>query len=135
MRLPLDAKNRPRYRKSSMNDEWDANMLMKSEEFDTELADLAEKTKALSHPARLVILRFLATRDTCICGEIVRELPLAQATVSRHLKVLQEAGLVRMTRQGPSSCYCVAPNAVAELRRRLTGFLEEVEGDGGEPAC
>ena len=65
-------------------------MLTKADEFDIGLGELAEQAKALSHPARLAILKHLAAQNTCICGEIVEELPLAQASVSRHLKVLKE---------------------------------------------
>jgi predicted transcriptional regulator len=71
---------------------------------DQRLADLA---KALSHPARIAILRALAVRGTCVNGEIVEVLPLAQSTVSRHLKELQEAGLIQGTIDGPKSCYCI----------------------------
>ena len=65
---------------------------------------LARTCKALSHPARLAILQTLAQRGTCICGEIVDVLPLSQATVSQHLKVLREAGLIRGEIDGPRSC-------------------------------
>jgi len=77
--------------------------------FDVELARLA---RALSHPARVAIVRYLATRGTCVCGQIVDVLPLAQATVSQHLKVLKEAGLVQGEVDGPRTCYCVNPEAV-----------------------
>ncbi len=78
-------------------------------EFDEQLAGLA---RALSHPARVAIVRHLATRGTCVCGQIVDVLPLAQATVSQHLKVLKEAGLVQGEVDGPRTCYCVNPNTV-----------------------
>ena len=107
----------------------------KEQAFDAGLLELAEEAKALAHPARLAILRFLAAQDTCICGEIVEVLPLAQATVSRHLKVLLEAGLIQVTRKGTRSCYCVAPNAVGELHRRLGHFLAEVEEGGQSASC
>jgi ArsR family transcriptional regulator len=68
---------------------------------------LAEIAKALSHPARIAILRILAERGTCICGEIVEVLPLAQSTVSQHLKALKEAGLIQGEIEGPRTCYCV----------------------------
>jgi len=69
--------------------------------------DLARACKALAHPARLAILQTLAQRGTCICGEIVEVLPLSQATVSQHLKVLREAGLIRGEVDGPRSGYCI----------------------------
>ena len=66
---------------------------------------LAELARALSHPARVAIVRHLATAGACVCGEIVSVLPLAQATVSQHLKVLKEAGFVQGEVDGPRTCY------------------------------
>ncbi len=86
---------------------------------DEELANLA---KAVGHPARVQILRLLARRESCICGDIVDELPLAQSTVSQHLKVLKEAGLVRGEIDGPRVCYCIEPRALRRLRS-LVGSL------------
>ena len=82
-------------------------------EADEELAALA---KAVGHPARVQILRLLVRRDACICGDIVDELPLAQSTVSQHLKVLKEAGLVRGSIDGPRVCYCIEPRALRRLK-------------------
>ena len=78
--------------------------------------ELAELAKALGHPARAQILRLLMARDACVCGEIVDELPLAQSTVSQHLKVLKEAGLIRGEVDGPRICYCVEPRGLARLQ-------------------
>lgn len=80
---------------------------------DDELASLA---KALGHPARIKILRLLLRRLACVCGDIVDELPLAQSTVSQHLKVLKEAGLVRGDIDGPRVCYCIEPRALRRLK-------------------
>jgi DNA-binding transcriptional ArsR family regulator len=88
-------------------------------EADEELAGLC---KAVGHPARVQILRLLARRDTCVCGDIVEELPLAQSTVSQHLKVLKDAGLVRGEIDGPRVCYCLDPSALRRLRA-LVGSL------------
>ena len=77
---------------------------------------LAELARALSHPARVAIVRYLATHGTCVCGEIVNVLPLAQATVSQHLKVLKEAGLVQGEVDGPRTCYCVNPETVKQFQ-------------------
>ncbi len=82
-------------------------------ERDTELAVLA---RALSHPARVAIVRHLASMGTCICGEIVNVLPLAQATVSQHLKVLKESGFVQGEVDGPRTCYCVNPETVKRFQ-------------------
>ena len=68
---------------------------------------LARIFKALGHPARLKIVRHLLLRDECICGDIVEQLPLAQSTVSQHLKILKEAGLIQGKISGPKTCYCI----------------------------
>ncbi len=86
---------------------------------DEELALLA---KAVGHPARVQILRLLVRRETCVCGDIVDELPLAQSTVSQHLKVLKEAGLIRGEIDGPRTCYCVEPRTLRRLKS-LVGSL------------
>lgn len=88
-------------------------------EADEELAALA---KALGHPARVQIVRLLVRRDACICGDIVDELPLAQSTVSQHLKVLKEAGLIRGEIDGPRVGYCVEPRTMRRLKA-LVGSL------------
>lgn len=72
--------------------------------------------KALGHPARVQIVRLLMTVDTCVCGDIVDKLPLAQSTVSQHLKVLKDAGLVKGEIDGPRTCYCLDHDALAEFR-------------------
>jgi DNA-binding transcriptional ArsR family regulator len=88
-------------------------------EADQEMAVLA---KAVGHPARVAILRLLVRREACVCGDIVDELPLAQSTVSQHLKVLKEAGLIRGDIDGPRVCYCVEPRALRRLKA-LVGSL------------
>jgi ArsR family transcriptional regulator len=88
-------------------------------EADEELAALA---KAIAHPARVQIMRLLVRREACICGDIVDELPLAQSTVSQHLKVLKDAGLIRGDIDGPRVCYCVEPRALRRLKA-LVGSL------------
>ena len=86
---------------------------------DRELALLA---KALGHPARVSILRLLMRRCRCMCGEIVVELPLAQSTVSQHLKVLKEAGLIQGEIDGPRICYCVDPSVLRRLKVLIAGL-------------
>jgi ArsR family transcriptional regulator len=83
---------------------------------------LASLCKALAHPARVEILRILVKRDSCVCGDIVDALPLAQSTVSEHLRVLKEAGLITGEIEGPRVCYCVNRKAVADLERMLRMF-------------
>ena len=87
---------------------------------------LAEKLKALAHPARLAILRTLADRGRCVCGEVVEVMPLAQATVSQHLKILKEAGLIDGLIEGRNSCYCLDPDGIAELQAMLDRLLGEL---------
>jgi ArsR family transcriptional regulator len=82
-------------------------------EADAELATLA---KALGHPARVQILRLLSRRSTCVCGQIVDEVGLAQSTVSQHLKVMKEAGIVQGEIDGPRVCYCLDPRTLRRLR-------------------
>jgi ArsR family transcriptional regulator len=88
-------------------------------EADEELATLG---KAVGHPARVQILRLLARKTSCICGDIVDELPLAQSTVSQHLKVLKEAGLIRGEVDGPRVCYCLEPRMLRRLKALVGGL-------------
>jgi DNA-binding transcriptional ArsR family regulator len=84
--------------------------------------ELAALCKAVGHPARVQVLRLLARRDSCVCGDIVDELPLAQSTVSQHLKVLKDAGLIRGEIDGPHVCYCLEPSSLRRLKA-LVGSL------------
>lgn len=90
-----------------------------SETTDDELASFA---KALGHPVRVKILRLLAERSSCVYGELLEALPLAQSTVSQHLKVLKDAGLIRGTISGPRTCYCVEPTALLRMKSLVLGF-------------
>lgn len=83
---------------------------------------LAELAKAIGHPARVAILRLLLRTEGCIVGTIVDQLPLAQSTVSQHLKQLKSAGLVRGEVDGPRVCYCVEPAGVAALKALVKGL-------------
>ena len=85
---------------------------------DEELATLA---KALAHPVRVQIVRSLAATEGCV-NELVEQLPLAQSTVSQHLKVLKDAGLVRGTVEGPRTCYCIDPAGLRRLRVLMAGL-------------
>ncbi len=91
-------------------------------EGDEATEELAVLAKAVGHPARVTILRLLARRDMCVCGDIVDELPLAQSTVSQHLKVLKEAGLIRGDIDGPRVCYCIEARTLRRLKS-LVGAL------------
>ena len=83
---------------------------------------LAVLCKALGHPARVAILKHLLQVDRCICGEIVEILPLAQSTVSQHLKQLKEAGLIRGEIEGPRICYCADKDRLAELKTLISSL-------------
>ncbi len=86
---------------------------------DQELARLA---KALGHPARIAILRLLDAQESCICGDIAHHLPLAQSTVSQHLKHLKEAGLIRGTIAGPRVCYCIDRPRMKHLKMLIASL-------------
>lgn len=88
---------------------------------------LAQLAKALGHPARVAILRVLAER-ACLCGDVVEALPLAQSTVSQHLKVLKEAGWITGVIEGPRTCYALNREAIGELRSALDPLLGQWEG-------
>lgn len=98
----------------------------KHEEFESHLITLARYAKALSHPARIAILETLAKKATCICGEIVEVLPLAQSTVSQHLKELKEAELITGEIDGLKSCYCLNPAAIKELDKLLGSLMKSL---------
>jgi ArsR family transcriptional regulator len=87
--------------------------ILEGQEADEELAALA---KAIAHPVRLRILRLLAQEKTYICGNIAKNIPLAQSTISQHLKVLKDAGLIRGTVEGPRICYCLEPGKIRLLK-------------------
>ncbi len=88
---------------------------------------LAAQFKALAHPARLAILRTLAERSTCICGDLVEVLPLAQATVSQHLRALKEAGLIQGETDGPRSCYCLNADTLRTMHKAVEALFGDVD--------
>jgi ArsR family transcriptional regulator len=83
---------------------------------------LAKLAWAVAHPARVRILRILIARKACVCGELVDQMPLAQSTVSQHLKILKEAGLVQGEIDGPKVCYCVNADGLARLKELVAGL-------------
>ena len=99
--------------------------------FEPDIQRAASWAKALSHPARVAILRLLAERQTCICGEIVEGLPLAQATVSQHIRVLRDAGLIKGEVDGPRSCYCIDVGRVRQVLGDLEQLLRSLDGATG----
>jgi DNA-binding transcriptional ArsR family regulator len=98
----------------------------KEEEFTAEELQLADIAKALSHPARIKILKILAEKNVCICGDIVELLPLAQATVSQHLKELKRVGLVEGEINGPKVCYCLNTLTMEKAKAELNKLFKKV---------
>jgi ArsR family transcriptional regulator, arsenate/arsenite/antimonite-responsive transcriptional repressor len=93
-------------------------------EAEQSVADIA---RVLSHPARVAILAALAHRNSCVCGEIVEVLPLAQSTVSQHLKALKDAGLITGTVDGVKSCYCINWEAVSRIKTVFNLFVDQMQ--------
>jgi predicted transcriptional regulator len=100
----------------------------KTEIFTVEQNRLAKMLKALAHPARIAILQNLIKVNACICGDLVNELGLAQATISQHLKELKDAGLIQGTIEGASVCYCIDPKVWKLLENQLSTFLADYKG-------
>jgi len=101
--------------------------LSKTEEFTKAQNDLALIAKALGHPARIAILQFLIRSQSCVCSDIVAELPLAQSTVSQHLKELKRIGLIKGDIDGPNVCYCIDAKAWAKARKSLNDLFISFE--------
>ena len=92
-------------------------------EYDTPEEEIAALGKAMGHPIRVQILRILLEREECLCGEIVELLPVAQSTVSQHLKVLREAGLIHGEIDGPRTCYCASESQLERMRMLLGSLI------------
>jgi len=98
----------------------------KTDYFTDKQNSIAALAKALGHPARVAIIEYLMKADQCICGDIVNELPLAQPTVSQHLKELKNAGLIKGSIEGNAICYCIDERAIERLQNyfgRITNKL------------
>ena len=109
MRMLTDRKNTI-YRNSTMNDD-----------------DFSQIAKALGHPIRMQIVRLLRERETCVCGPIVDQLGMAQSTVSQHLKVLKDAGVIQGTISGRTTCFCL-DHAVLQAATQVMGAIAEAQG-------
>ena len=107
----------------------------KKEAFTQKEQDLAEFAKALAHPARIAILKILAQHNECICGEIVEILPLAQSTVSQHLKELKNAGLINGTVDGPRSCYCINWKAFEKFNAEFNSLFSSLKIQNEKACC
>ncbi|HKB85643.1 MAG TPA: metalloregulator ArsR/SmtB family transcription factor [Ignavibacteriaceae bacterium] len=98
----------------------------KKEEFTKDDAWLAEIGKALSHPARIRILKILSSLDVCMCGDIVELLPLSQSTVSQHLKELKRVGLIKGEIEGLKVCYCINEQTLSKAKKELDSLFQAV---------
>lgn len=96
----------------------------KIENYSTKQNDLAVLTKAIGHPARIAILEHLLSINSCICGDLVAELPLSQATVSQHLKALKEAKLIKGNIEGTSVCYCIDSKSWKQAQNQLNQLFD-----------
>ena len=103
----------------------------KKEEFSVKDNKIAMYAKALAHPARVAILQLLIKQQSCICGDIVDELPLSQSTVSQHLKELKEAGLIKGDIEGTSVCYCIDYNEWESAKLYIKNLLESYKPNKG----
>lgn len=99
----------------------------KTEHFTDKQNAVATLAKALGHPARIAIVEYLIKVDACICGDIVNELPLAQPTISQHLKELKNAGLIKGNVEGNSVCYCIDEKAIEKLKNYFTDIKAKME--------
>src|SRR5215216_1215245 len=101
----------------------------KTDLFTKKQNEVAAMAKAIGHPARIAILQHLAKINACICGDLVEELGLAQATISQHLKELKSAGLIQGTIEGTSVCYCIDPKMWLQYKEFFTLFFKELPDD------
>ncbi|WP_266206388.1 ArsR/SmtB family transcription factor [Pontibacter kalidii] len=108
--------------------------ITKAEFFTESQNKTAMVLKALGHPARVAIIEHLLKARTCVCGDIVSELPLAQATVSQHLKELKNAGIIKGTVEGNAVCYCLDERAFEHLSTYFSGLLASVK-DQNSTCC
>ena len=99
----------------------------KTDLFTRQQNEIAVMAKAIGHPARIAILQYLVKKNSCVCGDIVDELGLAQATTSQHLKELKMAGLIQGTIEGASVCYCIDPKVWKKYGKLFSGFFKEVD--------
>jgi DNA-binding transcriptional ArsR family regulator len=95
----------------------------KKDKFNDKQLRMAELAKAIGHPARIAILQFLLKQQSCICGDIVEELPLSQSTVSQHLKELKDVGIIQGEISGVKTCYCINGNTWKEMEELFGGFF------------
>ena len=100
--------------------------ITKSEHFTDHQNELANLLKALGHPARVAIVEYLIQHKQCICGDIVNELPLSQATISQHLRELKQVGIIQGNIEGNSICYCLNPQVFEQITQFMGVAIESV---------
>ena len=100
--------------------------ITKSEHFTDHQNELANVFKALGHPARVAIVEYLIQHKQCICGDIVNELPLSQATISQHLRELKQVGIIQGNIEGNSICYCLNPQVFQQIKQFIGIVIESV---------
>jgi ArsR family transcriptional regulator, arsenate/arsenite/antimonite-responsive transcriptional repressor len=105
--------------------------LTKTDNFTLEQNELAQLAKAIGHPARVAIIEYLVQQDNCVCGNIVEAIPLAQATVSQHLKELKNAGLITGSVEGNAICYCIDGGTWKKFQNLLKPIFDKAES----PVC
>lgn len=101
--------------------------ITKSDFFTEEQNELANLFKALAHPARIAIVEHLLKYQKCICGDIVAELPLAQPTISQHLKALKEVDIIQGSIEGKNICYCLNPKTFGKIARVIHGIEQQID--------
>ncbi|WP_417291358.1 ArsR/SmtB family transcription factor [Corallibacter sp.] len=99
--------------------------LAKTEIFSDSQNEIATFAKVFGHPARVAILQYLFELNTCVCGDLVSEIGLAQPTISQHLKELKQLGLIKGTIEGTSVCYCIDTDNWAKMKRIMNAFLDQ----------
>jgi len=106
--------------------------ISKTDYFSEEQNALATLAKAFGHPARVAIIEHLLKVKSCICGDLVNELPLAQPTISQHLKELKNAGLIKGSIEGNSICYCIDEQAIAKLQNYFANMAAQVAAQNNQ---
>ena len=101
----------------------------KTDLFTKQQNEIALMAKAIAHPARIAILQYLVKKNACVCGDLVDELGLAQATTSQHLKELKSAGLIQGNIEGASVCYCIDPKVWKQYQVLFAGFFKDTVTD------
>ena len=106
--------------------------LTRTDKYTQEQVDLAQLFKVLGHPARIAIVQSIIRTDSCICGDLVTEIGLAQSTISQHLKELKHLGIIQGTIEGTSVCYCINKETWSQLESSMSDLFKSIESN---PNC